>query len=107
MLNVPLDILNEFGAVSQPVAEAMAVGAREVLDTDYAISTTGIAGPDGGSDEKPVGTVWIAVAGSRGVISKKFTFKYNRERTIIRSTQTALNLLRSYILTEKQHQNET
>jgi len=107
LLNVPLDMLNEFGAVSQPVAEAMAVGARAVLDTDYSISTTGIAGPDGGSDEKPVGTVWIAVAGSRGVISEKFTFKHNRERTIIRSTQTALNLLRSYILTEKQHQNET
>ena len=68
--------------------------------SDYAISTTGIAGPDGGTDEKPVGTVWIGVAGPSGVISKKYIFKHNRERNIIRSAQTALNLLRKLIQTE-------
>ena len=100
MLNVPEKMIVEHGAVSQEVAEAMAVGARKALNADYAISTTGIAGPDGGTDEKPVGTVWIGVAGPSGVISKKYIFKHNRERNIIRSAQTALNLLRKLIQTE-------
>jgi len=100
LLNVPEKMIAEHGAVSQEVAEAMAVGARKALNADYAISTTGIAGPDGGTDEKPVGTVWIGVAGPSGVISKKYIFKHNRERNIIRSAQTALNLLRKLIQTE-------
>ena len=77
---------------SQQVAEAMAVGAQKDLNADYAVATTGIAGPDGGSEEKPVGMVWIAVAGLSGVTSKKYIFKHNRERNIIRTTHTALNL---------------
>lgn len=97
-LQVPEDVLNTFGAVSQQVAEAMALGARAELNADYSIATTGIAGPDGGSEEKPVGTVWIAVAGPSGVKSKMFNFKHNRERNIIRSTQTSLNMLRILIL---------
>ncbi len=101
LLNVPIEIIQEFGAVSQQVAEAMAQGARKVLRTDYSLSTTGIAGPDGGTDEKPVGTVWISVAGPSGVKSKKYIFKHNRERNIIRTSQTALNLLRTFILNEK------
>lgn len=100
LLNVPEKMIVEHGAVSQEIAEAMAVGARKALNADYAISTTGIAGPDGGTDEKPVGTVWIGVAGPSGVISKKYIFKHNRERNIIRSAQTALNLLRKLIQTE-------
>jgi nicotinamide-nucleotide amidase len=99
LLNVPLEIIEAFGAVSQQVAEAMAVGTQKALNADYTIATTGIAGPDGGTEEKPVGTVWIAVAGPSGVISEKFIFRHNRERNIIRSTQTALNLLRTFILT--------
>lgn len=101
LLGVSAEILEQFGAVSQPVAEAMANGARKSLNADYALATTGIAGPDGGTAEKPVGTVWIAVAGPSGVKSEKYIFRHNRERNIIRSTQTALNLLRKYILTEK------
>jgi nicotinamide-nucleotide amidase len=101
LLGVSAEILEQFGAVSKPVAEAMAVGAQKKLNADYALATTGIAGPDGGTAEKPVGTVWIAVAGPSGVTSEKYIFKHNRERNIIRSTQTALNLLRKYILTEK------
>jgi len=99
LLNVPLEMIEAFGAVSQQVAEAMAVGTQKALNADYTIATTGIAGPDGGTEEKPVGTVWIAVAGPSGVISEKFIFRHNRERNIIRSTQTALNLLRTFILT--------
>jgi len=94
LLDVPLDLIAGFGAVSQQVAEAMALGAKRILCADYAVATTGIAGPDGGSDEKPVGTVWIAVAGPSGVKSKEYIFRHNRERNIIRSTQTALNMLR-------------
>lgn len=100
LLNVPAEIIEKYGAVSQPVAETMAVGAQKALNADYAIATTGIAGPDGGTAEKPVGTVWIAVAGPSAVRSEKFIFRHNRERNIIRSTQTALNLLRTFILTD-------
>lgn len=98
ILKVPEEILKTFGAVSQQVAESMALGVRTELNADYSIATTGIAGPDGGSEEKPVGTVWIAVAGPSGVISKMHNFKHNRERNIIRSTQTSLNMLRILIL---------
>lgn len=100
LLNVPLEVINMYSAVSQQVAEAMATGVQKALNVDYSISTTGIAGPDGGTEEKPVGTVWIAVAGPSGVKSEKFIFRHNRERNIIRSTQTALNLLRTFILTD-------
>jgi len=101
LLHVPVDLIDEFGAVSKQVAEKMAIGAREALQADYSVATTGIAGPDGGSAEKPVGTVWIAVAGPFGVESKMYTFKHNRERNIIRTTHTALNLLRTFMLTHK------
>jgi nicotinamide-nucleotide amidase len=100
MLVVPTELILKFGAVSQEVAEAMALGCRKEFQTDYSVATTGIAGPDGGTEEKPVGTVWIAVAGPSGVRSKMYLFKHNRERNIIRTSQTALNLLRTFILTE-------
>lgn len=100
LLGVPAEIINAKGAVSKEVAEAMAMGALKALNADYALSTTGIAGPDGGSEEKPVGTVWIAAAGPSGVISEKYVFRHNRERNIIRSSQTALNLLRTLILND-------
>jgi len=100
ILGVRSELIEQHGAVSQEVAEAMAMGVQKVLNADYAVATTGIAGPDGGSEEKPVGTVWIAVAGATGVISKKYVFKHNRERNIIRSTHTALNMLRMLIDSE-------
>jgi len=102
LLGVPAEIINQFGAVSKEVAEAMALGAIKSLEADYAVATTGIAGPDGGSEEKPVGTVWIAVAGASGVVSKKYVFKHNRERNVIRTTHTALNILRTFIYNENQ-----
>lgn len=100
ILGVPAQMLEQFGAVSREVAEGMAMGARTVLNADYSIATTGIAGPDGGSAEKPVGTVWIAVAGPSGVKSEKYIFRHNRERNIIRSSQTALNMMRMLLLNE-------
>ena len=94
LLGVDPEIIAEKGAVSKEVVEAMAVAARQLLGTDYAIATSGIAGPDGGTPEKPVGTIWIAVADSDSVISKVYNFGNHRERNIIRSSQTALNMLR-------------
>ncbi len=97
LLGVPVELIETYGAVSQQVAEAMAKGAQKALNTDYSVATTGIAGPDGGSDEKPVGTVWIAVAGPSGVRCKNYNFKHNRERNIIRTTHISLNMLRNLI----------
>ena len=100
LLDVPAEMIETYGAVSQKVAEAMAVGAQKALNADFTIATTGIAGPDGGTADKPAGTIWIAVAGPSGVKSEKYLFRHNRERNIIRSTQTALNLLRKLILND-------
>lgn len=100
-LDVPAGMLAQFGAVSKETAEAMATGARAKFHTDYAIAVTGIAGPGGGSPEKPVGTVWIAIAAPQGCWSQKFLFGDNRERNIIRTGITALNMLRRVVLGEK------
>jgi nicotinamide-nucleotide amidase len=86
------------GAVSEEVVRQMAENGRKKLGTDYCVSTSGIAGPDGGSDEKPVGTVWIGVAGPDRTITKKFQFGDHRGRNIEKSMLTALNLLRCEIL---------
>jgi nicotinamide-nucleotide amidase len=99
-LNVSKDDLINYGAVSKQVVEAMAMGIINAMHVDYAIATSGIAGPDGGSDEKPVGTVWIAVADKHKVFAKQFLFGKNRERTIQAATLTSLNLLRRFMLNE-------
>jgi nicotinamide-nucleotide amidase len=86
------------GAVSQKVVEQMAEGVRELLKTDFSIATSGIAGPDGGSDLKPVGTTWIAVSTPNSTVSAVYNFGNSRERTMVRATATALNMLRIQIL---------
>jgi len=101
VLGVDRNLISERGAVSKDVVEAMAIGARQVLNTNYAIATSGIAGPDGGTPEKPVGTVWIAVAGPGTITSKMYNFANNRERNIIRSSVTALNMLRLELLKKR------
>lgn len=93
LLKVDEKLLLEHGAVSSEVASAMAKGVRDLLSTDYAIATTGIAGPDGGTDEKPVGAVWIALASAQGVVSKQYRFQLSRQLNIERTTQTAFLLL--------------
>lgn len=101
VLGVNAETLKEHGAVSKPVVIQMAEGLRKVLGVDYAVATSGIAGPDGGTEDKPVGTVWIAVATPEKTLAMHFNFANNRERNIIRSTQTALNMLRLLLLKEK------
>ena len=98
LLNVDNNDIDNFGAVSQQVVEQMAEGVRNKLHTDYGISTSGIAGPSGGTKEKPVGTVWIAVASKNRIVSKKLKLGYNRERNIHVSSLSVLNLLRLELL---------
>lgn len=100
-LGVDEMLIERDGAVSKSVVEAMASGACQLFATEYAVATSGIAGPGGGTEEKPVGTVWIAIASPRGVFSKRFQFGTDRGRNIIRSTQSALNFLRSVLKKEE------
>jgi nicotinamide-nucleotide amidase len=93
LLGVPESTLAEHGAVSEAVAVALAEGARKQFGTTYALSTTGVAGPDGGSDTKPVGTVWIAVATPAGCTAQRFVFERDRQRNIERAVVTALHQL--------------
>ena len=93
-LGVPHDIILNHGAVSQPVVEQMAIAIRKKYKTDYSISASGIAGPGGGTDDKPVGSVWVAIATPEKVISEKFLFGNNRERNIQKTANAALNMLR-------------
>ncbi len=86
--------IHEFGAVSKQVVEQMASGARKLMGTTYAIATSGIAGPDGGTPEKPAGTVWYALAWEGGVEARTYQFNINREINIRIATSHALNLLR-------------
>lgn len=101
VLGVTESDLVKHGAVSESVAREMAKGARRVLGVDYAIAVTGIAGPDGGTPEKPVGTTWIAIATPRGLISAHFLFGDNRQRNIRRTALQALNMLRKAMIVEK------
>lgn len=94
-LGVKKETLAERGAVSEAVVLEMAEGVREVLSADWGIATSGIAGPDGGTDDKPVGTVWIGISGPTGSFAKRFQFGNNRERNIKRSALMALDLLRN------------
>ncbi|MFA8298946.1 MAG: competence/damage-inducible protein A [Hyphomicrobiales bacterium] len=97
LLNVSADDLDKHGAVSEKVAIAMANGVRKAINTDFAIATTGIAGPDGGSEEKPVGTVWIAIASPKKTIAKCFSFGRNRESNIKRTANASLNMIRTIL----------
>ncbi len=98
LLGVNKDVLEKYGAVSALVVEQMAQGVKKLLKTDYAISVSGIAGPDGGTPEKPVGTVWIGLATPEKTISKHFLFYNDREININRSANAVLMMLIDEIL---------
>jgi nicotinamide-nucleotide amidase len=93
VLGITENDLLQYGAVSKPVVEQMASGAMQVLDCDYVIATSGVAGPGGGSTEKPVGTIWIAIASKDSTVSKKFIFTDVREQNIQRTVNTSLIML--------------
>lgn len=96
LLGVKQSDIDAYGAVSQQVAQGMALGVLRLMDSDWAVATTGIAGPAGGSEAKPVGTVWIAVAGKNGtLVSEKFQFGPDRDRNVTRSVDSALVMLLS------------
>jgi nicotinamide-nucleotide amidase len=101
ILKVNPKLIEDNGAVSKQVVEAMASSCRELFGTDYAVATSGIAGPDGGTPEKPVGTVWIAVASRNHLLSRKLSLgDTNRERNIIRSALAVLSDLYKEILSD-------
>lgn len=98
VLGVPSEIIEKYGVVSQEVVESMASGVRNLMEVDFGVATTGIAGPSGGTDETPVGTMWVAVASSNGVISKYFNFGKDRVNVINRATIAAYEMLRQQLL---------
>lgn len=93
VLGVPGEVLATQGAVSGECAAAMAEGARRLLDTDFAVSTTGIAGPGGGSAEKPVGLVWFGLSSARGVLTERKVFPGDRDAVRAAAVEHALRLL--------------
>lgn len=93
VLGVNSNDLDREGAVSETVVLQMAEGVKKLLGTDYAVSTSGIAGPDGGTPEKPVGTVWIGVATPVKAFARKFVFSFTRERNIAKAGAKALELV--------------
>lgn len=93
-LDVDPSLIEEHGAVSGEVVRSMAEGGRKALGVDWCIATSGIAGPDGGTDEKPVGLVWIAVSGPDGTEAKEFRFGNRRDTNIHKSGMAGLNMLR-------------
>jgi nicotinamide-nucleotide amidase len=97
LLQVSNDDLEKYGAVSQAVVEQMAIGVRKLLKTDVSIATSGIAGPTGGTADKPVGTVWIAVCSENKIVSKEFHFGSLREQNILRATQASIVMLKEIL----------
>ncbi|HMS34227.1 MAG TPA: competence/damage-inducible protein A [Ignavibacteria bacterium] len=98
LLNIKKETLRKYGAVSEETACEMAGGVRNLMDTDFALSTTGIAGPSGGSGQKPVGFVWIGFSSKEKTYALSFNFGNNREINIQRASQRALEILRRELL---------
>jgi nicotinamide-nucleotide amidase len=98
LLGIPEGLITKHGAVSREVAEAMASGIKNGSHSNIGISTTGIAGPSGGTNEKPVGLVWIGYSNNKITFAEKFLFGDDRLRTKIRASQAALNIVRKKLL---------
>jgi len=97
LLQVNPDDLKQFGAVSEQTVTQMAANVRLIMGTDYGVAASGIAGPTNGTSDKPVGTIWIAVASAFQTVTKLLHFGNNRENNIQRTSTAALNLLREMI----------
>lgn len=98
LLGVDKNTLETLGAVSEDIVIQMAKGALQNIGTDYTIAVSGIMGPGGGTGDKPVGTVWVAVGDNNKIVTQKFHFRFDRERNIMLTAMNALNLLRKFIL---------
>lgn len=103
VLGVPSKIIEEYGAVSSECVSAMAEGVRRLTGSDYSVATSGIAGPGGGSDHKPVGTVWIGVSSHMGTETFSLRFNSDRKRNIERFSSSALHILLKRIKNELKH----
>ena len=103
VLGVPSKIIEEYGAVSSECVSAMAEGVRRLTGSDYSVATSGIAGPGGGSDQKPVGTVWIGVSSHMGTETFSLRFNSDRKRNIERFSSSALHILLKRIKNELKH----
>jgi nicotinamide-nucleotide amidase len=106
LLGVPRELIAEHGAVSQPVALAMAAGMRKIAGTDLALGITGIAGPGGGTATKPIGLTYIAIASHDGVTCREYRFLGDRETNKLRASQEALDILRRHLLLHR-HAGQT
>lgn len=95
LVHVPSDMIREHGAVSRQVAESLAIGARKRFGSDFGVGITGVAGPDGGTPQKPVGLVYVGVAGELGVEVEENRFLGSRKDVRYRSAQLALVMLRN------------
>lgn len=93
VLKVPKKVIDTDGVVSRRVVEAMAIGTRNLMEADFGVATTGVAGPSGGTDENPVGTVWIGVATPNGTVSERVNFGKGRRKVIRQATLEAYRLL--------------
>src|SRR5690606_38859249 len=100
ILEVDASLFETVGAVSKECVEQLAVSVRRKFDSTYAIAISGIAGPTGGTSEKPVGTIWVAVCSTNKTIAHKFQFGDNRKRNIVSTASSAINLLRKLVLNE-------
>lgn len=103
VLGVPEAVIADHGAVSSECVAAMAEGVRRLTGSDFSVATSGIAGPGGGSDEKPVGLVWVGVSSEKGTETYSFRFRHDRKRNIERFTASALNILRLKLVNELKH----
>ena len=97
MLGVPAEVIEKHGAVSEETAKLMAEGVRKLAGTDLGLSSTGIAGPTGGSEEKPVGTIYLALSDSSGTICRHHAFRWDRQRNKDIFSEAALFLLKNYL----------
>jgi nicotinamide-nucleotide amidase len=100
VLGVSQETLDTVGAVSEETVRQMVKGGLKQLNTDYVVATSGIMGPDGGSEKKPVGMVWIAAGNKNKIIAQEFHFRFDRSRNIEMTAIAALNMLRKFILAE-------
>ena len=107
ILHVDAQTLQQFGAVSEQTVTQMVHGAVKELKADYCIATSGIMGPDGGTDEKPVGTVWIGVGNEDKVVTRLFNFRFDRSRNIEMTAVQALNALRMFLQEDEKREQHS